>query len=102
MPEALLLLGVFAADLFGFALLALSQTKHWRQVTGAAAPARGRIRAMRALGAALLGLAYALALRRDGPSFGTLLWVTALSPTALAVACSLAWRPRALRPLTRP
>lgn len=102
MSEALLLAGVFAAGLLAFAMLALSQARHWRQVADAAPPAGGRIRAMRALGAALLGLAYALALWRDGPSFGTLLWVTALSVSALAVAVSLAWRPRALRPLTRP
>jgi len=93
MPEALLLVSLFAAGYLAFAVLALSQARHWRQVAGAAPPARGRIRAMRTLGAVLLGLAYALALYRDGPSFGTLLWVTALSVAAMAVTFTLAATP---------
>jgi len=97
MPEALLLAGVFAAGYLAFAWLALSQARHWRQVAGSAPPTAGSVRAMRGLGAALLGLAYALALYRDGPSFGTLLWVTVLSVAAMAVAFTLACNPSALR-----
>jgi len=99
MPDSLLLLALFAAAYAGFALLALSQARHWRTVVGAAALPRSRVLLLRTLGGALIALSLLLALMRDGASFGSLLWATAISLAALAVAFTLAWRPRLLRPL---
>jgi len=99
MPDSLLLLALFAAAYAGFVLLALSQARHWRTVVGAAALPRSRVLALRTIGGALIALSLLIALMRDGPSFGSLLWATAISLAALAVAFALAWRPRLLRPL---
>jgi len=92
-----LLLALFAAAYAGFALLALSQARHWRTVVGDAALPRSRVPVLRAIGGALIALSLLLAFTRDGPSFGSLLWATAISLAALAVAFTLAWRPRLLR-----
>lgn len=45
-------------------------------------------------GFALLGIAGALCVYRDGPGFGAVLWVVLISSAALAVAFTLAWQPR--------
>jgi len=100
MPDSLLLLALFAAAYAGFALLALSQVRHWRAVVGAAALPRRRVLVLRALGGVLIALSLLLALMRDGPGFGSLLWATAISLAALAVAFTLTWRPSIFRPLT--
>jgi len=52
---------------------------------------------LRTLGAALITLSLLLALLPDRPGFGSLLWATGISLAALAVAFTLAWRPRILR-----
>jgi len=94
----MLLAAAFATAWLGFALLALSQVRHWRQVTGAETPpSRTRVIAYRAIAATLLTISLGLALLRDGPSFGSLLWATMISIAALAVAFTLAWRPAILR-----
>ncbi len=49
----------------------------------------------------LLALALALALARDGASFGSVLWVVELSIGAMAVVATLTWRPAWLKPLAR-
>lgn len=86
---ALMLVGVAAAAYLGFALLALSQDRHWHHLGGARhCPRRTRI-GLRVAGCALLATSLALALLRDGPSFGSLLWVTTLSVCGFAVACTL-------------
>ena len=94
-----LLIGAVGAAYLGFALLALSQDKHWRSVTSAVACTPVRAAVLRALGGLMLAAALSLALLRDGPSFGALLWVTVLSAAAVAVAFTLAWRPTWLQPL---
>jgi len=101
MPDSLLLLALFAAAYAGFALLALSQSRHWRAVVGDAALPRSRVLVLRMIGGVLIALSLLLALTRDGPSFGSLLWATAISLAALAVAFTLAWRPRWLRLFAR-
>jgi len=68
-------------------------------VIGDAALPRSRLLVLRMIGGALIALSLLLALTRDGPSFGSLLWATVISLVALAVAFTLAWRPRMLRPL---
>jgi len=62
-------------------------------------PGRTRVILFRGGGAVLLAGSLALALLRDGPGFGSLLWATAISIAALGVALTLAWRPGVLRPL---
>ena len=95
----LLLAGIVIVAYLGFALLALGQARHWRRVSGAAPQTRGRTLVLRATGSSALLLALGLALLRDGPSFGALLWATAISLAAAVVAFTLAWRPAWLRPL---
>lgn len=97
MIPALLLLVAFAAAYFGFACLALAMDRNWEQVFGQRverSPYRGRLLA---IGWPLLALAYALCWLRDGASFGSLLWVVLIGAAAMAVAQTLAWRPRWLR-----
>ena len=93
-------LGLLAAlsSYLGFALIALSQERHWSHVTGRdEVPARPRLNA--ALGTVLLFIALLLALRSQGVSFGSLLWVMLVSAGAVAVALTLSWRPAWLRPI---
>jgi len=99
MGEGLLLLAIFATAYAGFALLALSQRRHWVAVVRTAPPQQAGFRGLRLVGVAMLVASLILALLRDGPSFGSLLWATAISLAALGVAFTLAWRPRMLRPL---
>jgi hypothetical protein len=80
----------------GFALIALSQERHWSHVTGRdEAPARPRLNV--ALGAVLLFIALLLAIGSQGASFGSLLWVMLVSAGAVAVSFTLSWRPAVLR-----
>ena len=96
-----LLLAVALACYFGFALLALSQDRHWERAGGSrCCPAR-LVLPMRVLGYALLLASLALALWRDGASFGSLVWATMLSVGAVAVTCTLTWRANWLRPVVR-
>ena len=85
----------------GFVFLALAQEQHWRAVC--AAPALQRVRAAwpAAAGLALQLLALVLTLRAQGPSFGSLLWAVMISAAAMAVAFTLAWQPRWLRPIAQ-
>ena len=96
-----LLLALALASYFGFALLALSQDRHWeRSGGGRHCPAR-LVLPMRILGYGFLAASLALALWRDGPGFGSLLWVSMLSVGAIAVTCTLTWRAHWLRPVVR-
>ena len=95
----LLLVGIVTAAYVGFALLALTQARPWQRVRPAAPPTGIRRLVLRTLGGLALVLSLILCLLRDGPSFGVLLWVTAISIAATAVAFTLTWRPVLLRPL---
>ena len=75
--QGVLLLGTALAAYLGFALLALTQARPWQKVVQTPPPTGLR------------------------PSFGALLWATAISLAALAVAFTLTWRPNWLRPLAR-
>lgn len=98
MPEAVLLVAVLVAVYGGFASLAMSQDRHWHALGGGRhCPRRVRI-VLRLAGYGLLLAALSLSLVRDGPAFGSLLWVTALGTGALAVVATLSWRARWLRP----
>ena len=85
----------------GFALLALSQERHWCAVCGMGAGARMPPTWRASAGLLLQGLALLLAVCAQGPSFGGLLWMVTVSAAAMAVAFTLAWRPTWLRPLAR-
>ncbi len=99
MTNVLLFIALSLAAYLGFVLLALGQARHWRAASEAAAPGRIGKLALRIAGGVSLSLALCLALFRDGPSFGALLWTTVISVAALVVALTLSWRPRLLRPL---
>ena len=98
--QGVLLLGTTLAAYLGFALLALGQARPWQRVAQTPPPTGLRLLALRMLGGLALTLSLGLALLRDGPSFGALLWATAITLAALAVAFTLTWRPNWLRPLS--
>lgn len=99
--EPLLLLGLSLAAYLGFASLALSQDRHWERAGGGRnCPAR-LVLPLRVLGYVLLLASLGLALLRDGPSFGSLVWATMISLSAVAVTCTLTWRAHWLRPFVR-
>lgn len=97
MPDATLTIVAALGSYLGFVFLALAQERHWRAVC--AVPAR-RVRAAWpvAAGLTLQLLALVLTVGAHGPSFGSLLWAVMVSSTAMAVAFTLAWQPRWLRP----
>ena len=89
-----MLIALSFAAYAGFLLLALAQARPRQRLGLAAQLAPGRRFGLRLGGALLLALALVLALARDGSGFGGLLWGTAISLAALAVACTLSWPPR--------
>jgi hypothetical protein len=94
--------GTLLLSYLGFALIALSQERHWEAVVmyrAAAAAGPARCTFVAGMGGVLAALGVALA--TQGPSFGALLWAVAISAAAVAVAFTLSWWPRALRPLGR-
>jgi hypothetical protein len=101
MDGILSLLALIIVLQIGFASLALSQDRNWRRVVVAPLPAQAGRTALRTVGSTLLGLGLPLALWRDGPAFGSLMWVMLLSMAAATVTLILSWRPRWLEPLAR-
>lgn len=99
MRESLLLGAALLAAGAGLGWLALAMEVHWQQVCGAAPQPAGRVRLLRALGAAALVASLGLCLAVDHASMAVLVWVMALAAAALAVAFTLTWRPRWLRVL---
>ena len=97
-----MLIALSLAAYAGFLLLALAQARPRQRLGLAAELAPGRRLSLRLGGALLLALALILALARDGPGFGSLLWGTAISLAALAVACTLSWPPRLMTKMRRP
>jgi hypothetical protein len=96
-----LLLALALASYGGFALLALSQDRHWERVGGARCCPERLARPMQLAGGILLVTSLFLSLWRDGPGFGALLWATMLSVGAVVVTCTLTWRAHWLRPVVR-
>lgn len=97
MRDAALLLAALTACVIGLAWLALAMDVHWRQAFGEPAPPRGAVLALRMLGALVLLGSLLLCLAVDHATMASLVWVMALAAAALAVAFTLAWRPRLLR-----
>ncbi len=101
MPDAILLLGVFACAYLGFAALSMSQDRHWHHLGGGRHCPRRACMALRCTGWALLLAALVLALTRDGAGFGSLLWATVITVGAVSVVATLSWRAHWLRPAAR-
>lgn len=93
--QALLLAAAVLTCTLGLAWLALAKSSHWAQVRGdeQALPPGAR-RLLHALGTTALAASLALCLVADHPGMAVLVWVMALAAGALAVAMTLAWRPR--------
>ena len=89
MTSLLVLVALSLAAYLGFALLAMSQRRLWQRVSEVPPPTGVRRLTLRTLGSLALLLSLILCLVRDGPSFGALLWATAISITAAAVAFTL-------------
>jgi hypothetical protein len=94
MRDALLLAAALAAAVLGMGWLALAMDAHWEQARGARPRTPAAVRLLRALGALGLAASLALCLAVDHASMAALVWVMALAAAALAVAGTLAWRPR--------
>ncbi|WP_188946512.1 DUF3325 domain-containing protein, partial [Polymorphobacter multimanifer] len=58
-------------------------------------------RAFRIAGTALLVASLTLALLRDGPAFGSILWTVALTITGMAAVATLTWQKPLLRMILR-
>ena len=101
MPDTALTIIAALGSYLGFVFLALAQEQHWRAVCTTPALQRARAAWPAAAGLALQLLALVLALRAQGPSFGSLLWAVMISAAAMAVAFTLAWQPRWLRPIAQ-
>jgi hypothetical protein len=100
MVESLSLVGAALLNFCGMAWLALAKGPHWEQSRGRPRPARVSSRALHRLAALALAASLVLCLAADHPSMASLVWVMLLTASGLAVAFTLAWRPRWLGWLT--
>lgn len=100
MLDTALTIGAALVSYLGFVLLALTQERHWRAVC---VVARQHIRPTWPIvtGLTLQLLTLVMVLFAQGPSFGSLLWAVMISAAAMAVAFTLAWHPRWLRPIAQ-
>lgn len=96
MAEALLLALSLLCAFAGMGWLALAMKPHWVQVRASMPHSRPLARRLRFLGGACLLLSLAGCLAADHASMAFLVWVMALSASALLVAMALAHAPRAL------
>lgn len=95
MRDAALLIALPMCAYLGFALLALSQARNWSVAMGARPFRPATVPALRAGGSVLLVMSLMVALLRDGPAFGAILWVVMLAVAGLLVVATLAWRRKA-------
>lgn len=98
MPDLLMPMAFLLAVL-GFALLALSQTRHAHHVQPTQALSESTRRWRRRLGGVGLSLSLPVCIASQGAGMGSLLWGVSISTAAITVAFILTWRPRWLRPL---
>lgn len=101
MPDTALTTVAALGSYLGFVLLALAQERQWAAVSKT--PVEQRVSpawlANAGLGAQMVALM--LTIQAQGPSFGSLLWAVMISAAAMAVAFTLAWQPRWLRPIAQ-
>jgi len=90
---------------FGCALLALSQSQHWRCVTDGSPLSRTTPEAlrkpMRLFGFALIAACLPLCIHLNGADFGSLLWFSLLTLGAFTITLLLSEKPVALRWIAR-
>jgi len=98
MPDGLWIAAASIAALLGMACLALAMDVHWRQVRDAPRT-RGSGITMSASGWMLLAASLGFCLLADTATMAVLVWMMLLALAAMAVAFTLGWRPRLLRPL---
>jgi hypothetical protein len=96
--ESLQLAVAVGLALCGLVWFALAIDTHWRQVRKGAAAPRGARTALRVSGSLALAGSLLLCLRADHLTMAPLVWLMSLAAGALAVALTLAWRPRWLVP----
>jgi hypothetical protein len=89
MRDALLLAGLSAANYLGLLALAASQARHRHMLIGHRSCSPAPRAALRALSAALIALSFIIAMHRDGPGFGSLVWASSLSVAAFLVVATL-------------
>lgn len=99
MREVLPMAAACLLALLGFALLALSQERHFTDVCPHFLPAPRSSKTQRALGFLAIASGLPLCVAAQGASFGSLLWAMLLTAAAMAVAFTLTWWPHWLRPL---
>lgn len=81
----------FGFAIVGFALLALSLAKHYRDLFGRILAVQ-RSRAFRIAGWLLLGASMIGAIAAQGVAFGIILWAALLNVAALIVGLSITYR----------
>jgi uncharacterized protein YjeT (DUF2065 family) len=86
----------------GFAMLALSQEKHWRRTISDRPLSDQRAHCLRVGGIGSLFVGLVMAVMHDGASFGSVLWATSMSVGAAAIVFTLAWRPSWFRIVLTP
>lgn len=99
MHDALMLSAAVAGNVAALGWFALAMPAHWRQLRGAQPLTRGNVTMLRMLGVAGLLFSLVLCFRVDAASMASLVWIMSVAGAALAVAFTLAWRPRMLAPL---
>ena len=99
MRDASLICGAFACVYLGFAWLALAMQAHRVQVLGSQAAHHHTPMVLRLLGSTALVASLGLCLTADTAAMADLVWPMVLAAGAVAVAFTLAWRPRWLRRL---
>lgn len=95
------MLAAVLAALLGFALLALSQDRHYERVFESDRPDDRVPYLQRVIGFTSICSALPLCIATEGAGFGSLLWVVLMGAAAMAVAQALSWRPRWLRWMRR-
>lgn len=100
MSDQLLLAGAVLLNIAGFAWLALARDAHWKQVRGSGTPTPGARVLLRVAGSIAFLLSLILCNLPDHATIAFLVWVMALTASALLVAFTLTWRPSWLRPLS--
>jgi len=100
MADALLALA-FLCSFSGMGWFAVAMKPHWVQARGDSANGEPNSGRLRLLGTIALLASLAACLGADHPSMAFLVWVMTLSASALGVAMTLSYAPRALYWLTR-
>ncbi len=97
-----LALAVYSAYL-AFALFACASERHWNMLAARHEDiGSGQRKRLRIAAWGLVAVSGGLALWRDAPAFGSIVWAMLAMAAAVAVAMTLTWRPAWLKMLLRP